>query len=145
MSSQVRLPLYNAPPRIVGDCDGPPGVCLVFSCPENVTLRVTKAGSIHVPGTRVYLPLHATNKRTIAPEVRALYATDDDPITDAVVERVEWLERRYGSTCWRDVSRVLGVQAYQRECGEVWRVDQRSVSRWECATREAIRDAIRDE
>lgn len=141
MTKQVRLPLYNAPPRIVGDCDGAPGACLVFSCAENVTLRVTRAGSIHVPGTHLYLPLHATSDRTVAPEVRALYATEDDPLTDAVCERVDWLVGQYGSTCWRDVRRALGVNATQEAIGRVWCVSSQAVSLWECEAREAIKRA----
>lgn len=141
---QVSLPLYNGPPRIVGDCDGQPGVCLVMRCRENLTLQVTRAGSIRIPGSGVCLPVRVTSDGVgpVSRAVRALCSNDDDPVTEAVLARVERLMARYGSTCWRDVQRVLGPEPTLEQLAEVWEVTNQAVSLWEHGARERVREEL---
>ena len=94
-------------------CDSGPGMCIVFSCLENLSVDYTPKGGVRVPETvgrcrEVVIQKERSSSRNVkwSHGQRAIPGqgpeTDDQQLAFALMTRTIYLVRRWGSNCVRD-------------------------------------------
>jgi hypothetical protein len=93
-------------------CQGEPGPCAHVGCPRNLTLDVTEAGSIKIPGYAgrpgLIIPVRRGSDKTID--------TEDllERAAELVQRRIAWLVALAGSNCAAHVVRQHGPLTQQQ-------------------------------